>query len=40
MTTSRRREWTERRERKDENGTGTQIDPQTEELGNEYMDIK
>jgi len=40
MTTSRRREWTEGRERKDEKGTGTQIDPQTEELGNECMSIK
>jgi len=39
MTTSRRREWTERRGRKDEKGTGTQIDPQTEELASEYMDI-
>jgi len=40
MTTSRRREWTQGWERKDEKGTGTQIDPQTEELADEYMGIK
>jgi len=40
MTTSRRQEWTEGMERKDEKGTGTQIGPQTEELGNEYTSIK
>ena len=39
MTTSRRREWTEGMERKDEKGTGTLVDPQTEELASEYMDI-
>jgi len=28
-----------RKERKNEKGTGTQFDPQNEELANEYVDI-
>jgi len=40
MTTSRRREWTEESGQKVRRRTGTQVDPQTEELGNEYMDTK
>jgi len=39
MTTSRHREWTEGWERKVRRRAGTLVDPQTEELGNEYMDI-
>jgi len=40
MTTSRRREWTEIWGQKVRRRTGTLVDPQTEELGNEHMSIE
>jgi len=40
MMTNHHQEWTGEWEWKVRRGTGTQIDPQTEELGNKYMDTK